>query len=127
MLYIKKHSVIFIVIIFQFQEFLELCLSSNDELLHSAIYNWMMNKKLNGELVTYGRPSLENFLQRSHTSKQFTSPEVKEILWMFLERRGNHAAAADILFQLAKETRSVVDDFGFRNFFSFPQALCNQC
>lgn len=91
--------------IVQFQEFLDLCLSSDDELFHSAVYDWMMNKKLYGELVSFGRPTLEYFLQRSHNSQQFSGPEVKEILWMFLERQGNHATAANILFNLAKETR----------------------
>lgn len=64
-----------------------------------------MNKRLHGELVTCGRPSLEFFLQRPHTSQQYPSSDVKEILWMFLERQGNHTAAADILYNLSKETR----------------------
>ncbi|XP_065211453.1 nuclear pore complex protein Nup155 isoform X2 [Planococcus citri] len=88
----------------RFQEFLDLCLSSKDELLHCAIYEWMMNKKLHGELVSFGHPSLEFFLQQSHTSQQFASHDVKEILWMFFEKQGNHNAAANILFNLAKET-----------------------
>lgn len=65
----------------------------------------MMNKKLHGELVSCGRPTLDFFLQQSPASQQFPSPDVKEILWMFLERQGNHTAAADILYNLAKEVR----------------------
>lgn len=65
----------------------------------------MMNKKLHGELVSFGKPTLEYFLQRSHSSQHFPGPEVKEILWMFLERQGNHTLAASVLFNLAKETR----------------------
>jgi len=64
----------------------------------------MMSKKLHGELVARGKLSLEFFLQRSPVSQQFTSSDAKETLWMFLERRGNHAAAAEILYNLAKET-----------------------
>ena len=65
----------------------------------------MMNKKLHGELVKSSKPSLDFFLQRSPVSQNFTSADVKEILWMFLERQGNHAAAAEILFHLAKEPK----------------------
>ena len=84
---------------------MDLCLSSSDEVLHSVVYSWMMNKKLHNELLVSSKPSLEFFLQRSPVCQQFASSDVKEILWMFLERQGNHAAAAEILYNLAKEPK----------------------
>lgn len=62
------------------------------EVLHTAVYAWMIEKSLHGELVAIASPSLENYLIR------VSAPE---LLWQFYERNKNHAAAAKILSSLA--------------------------
>lgn len=62
------------------------------EVLHTAVYAWMIEKSLHGELVALASPSLETYLIR------VSAPE---LLWQFYERNKNHAAAAKILCALA--------------------------
>lgn len=80
------------------------CLSYPDELLHVAVYEWMLTKQLHGELIALSEPSLEAFLIK--TSQ--THPEainVYDLLWKYYEKCGNHAAAARILNDLASKPR----------------------
>lgn len=77
-------------------------LCSSDELLHVAIYDWMVQQRLFGDLIESGRPSLESYLKRCATDRS-DDTDVCNLLWKFHERHGNHAAAAQILYQLAKQ------------------------
>lgn len=71
-----------------------------DELLHAAVYEWMMSKKLTGDIIKIKAHSLENYLL--HVMKQ--TPEnilILDVLWKYYENNNNHAAAAKILNNLA--------------------------
>ncbi|XP_039282164.1 nuclear pore complex protein Nup155 [Nilaparvata lugens] len=80
-------------------------LCSQDELLHVAIYDWMVQQRLFGDLIESGRPSLESYLKRCATDRS-DDTDVCNLLWKFHERNGNHAAAAQILYSLAKQPGS---------------------
>ncbi|EEZ97868.2 nuclear pore complex protein Nup154 [Tribolium castaneum] len=74
-----------------------------DEILHVALYDWMMKKQLSSELIKVNNTSLETYLL--HTSQQ--NPEnvaVVDLLWKYYENNNNHAAAAKILDSLASKT-----------------------
>ncbi|XP_001605127.2 nuclear pore complex protein Nup155 isoform X2 [Nasonia vitripennis] len=73
-------------------EIIEEALHSPCETLHTAVYAWMIEKGLHGELVALATPSLEAYLIRVNAP---------ELLWQFYERNKNHAAAAKILYALA--------------------------
>ncbi|XP_030758957.1 nuclear pore complex protein Nup154 [Sitophilus oryzae] len=75
----------------------------DDELMHIALYEWMVSKQMTNDLIKIGKPSLENYLKR--TSIQ--TPDniaVMDLLWKFYESNNNHAAAAKILNNLASRT-----------------------
>ncbi|RZF37133.1 hypothetical protein LSTR_LSTR015323 [Laodelphax striatellus] len=76
-------------------------LHSSDEFLHVVIYDWMLQKKLFGELIEIGQPSLEMYLTR-RTMDRPEDIDGFNLLWKFHERHGNHAAAAQVLQSLAK-------------------------
>ncbi|XP_012285460.1 nuclear pore complex protein Nup155 [Orussus abietinus] len=67
------------------------------ETLHAAVYTWMIERGLHGELVALATPSLEAYLIRVNAP---------ELLWQFYERNKNHAAAAKILDALATKVGS---------------------
>lgn len=74
-----------------------------DEILHVALYDWMMKRQLNSELIKINNASLETYLL--HTSQQ--NPDnlaVVDLLWKYYENNNNHAAAAKILDNLASKT-----------------------
>ena len=74
-----------------------------DEILHVALYDWMMKKQMSSELIKINNSSLETYLL--HTSQQ--NPDntaVVDLLWKYYENNNNHAAAAKILDSLASKT-----------------------
>jgi len=81
-------------------------LRSEDTLCHVAIYEWMLRRRLEGELLSGGAcyPELEAFLARA-SRLQPDSLQIADLLWKFYERNQNHAAAAQILHQLATKNR----------------------
>ncbi|XP_052892720.1 nuclear pore complex protein Nup154 isoform X2 [Anopheles moucheti] len=75
-------------------------LLSTDQLLHIAIYEWLLSKNLFAELLEITEPSLGVFLSRA----MVRTPEnlvLADLLWKYHERNGQHAAAAKILDKLA--------------------------
>lgn len=81
-------------------------MESLDQLLHIAIYDWMINKHLFGELIDVAKASLEIYLKRASSNPdRRDASEFADLLWKYHERQGNHAAAAQILYSLAKEPR----------------------
>ncbi|KAJ8681583.1 hypothetical protein QAD02_017375 [Eretmocerus hayati] len=73
-------------------EIIEEALHSKCEILHTAVYAWMIEKGMHGELIALASTSLETYLIRVNAP---------ELLWQFYERNKNHAAAAKILYALA--------------------------
>ena len=74
-----------------------------DELMHVAIYDWMVSKNMTGDLIKISKPSLENYLKRSSVRTPDNIP-VMDLLWKYYESNNNHAAAAKILNNLASRT-----------------------
>lgn len=79
---------------------MQLALESDDELLHIAIYEWMLSKELYGELISVTNPSLENYLTRT-AERSPNQTQISDLLWKYYEKNLNHAAAAKILHRLA--------------------------
>ncbi|KAL0269136.1 UNVERIFIED_CONTAM: hypothetical protein PYX00_006963 [Menopon gallinae] len=79
---------------------LKIILDSDDELLHIAVYEWMLNKDLHGELISVTNSSLENYLTRA-VERNPNQIQISDLLWKYYEKNQNHAAAAKILHRLA--------------------------
>ncbi|XP_033607158.1 nuclear pore complex protein Nup155 isoform X2 [Cryptotermes secundus] len=79
-------------------------LQSQDELMHVAVFDWLVTKQLTGDLLTVHQPSMEMYLVR----KSEQSPEVCDLLWKYYEKNMNHAAAAKILHNLATRPGSSI-------------------
>ena len=92
----------------QARRLIDLALRCDDALCHVAIYEWMLRRGLEGDLLAGSNTyhGLEAFLTRAARSRP-DSIEVNDLLWKFHERNGNHAAAAKILYQLASKPRHV--------------------
>lgn len=81
------------------------CLSTNDELLHVAVYEWLVSKQLGSELLALGAPppaTLRTYLQTaSESASAQTAIPLLDLLWKVLEMCGDHLGAATVLEGLA--------------------------
>ncbi|CAG9783700.1 unnamed protein product [Diatraea saccharalis] len=81
------------------------CLSCDDELLHVAVYQWLVSKHLGSELLSLGTappPSLRTYLQTAaRNAPPATALHLLDLLWKVLEKCGDHLAAANVLEGLA--------------------------
>ncbi|XP_072943957.1 nuclear pore complex protein Nup154 [Epargyreus clarus] len=81
------------------------CLSRSDELLHVAVYEWLVSKNLGSELLSLGAAppaSLRTYLQAAARSAPAPAAlHLLDLLWKVLEKCGDHLAAADVLEGLA--------------------------
>lgn len=75
-------------------------LQMQDQLLHNAVYDWLLAHNLFSELLNISEPSLGEFLTHSF-AKNPDNLQLADILWKFHERNGQHPAATHILDQLA--------------------------
>jgi len=94
-----REAVMEIQVYLQVNQLVRSALQSPDELLHMAVFNWLLSKKLTADLIAIQQPSLETYLLR--TSELTHSSEIYDLLWKYYERNMNHAAAAKILYKLA--------------------------
>lgn len=78
----------------------QLSLQTRDQLLHVAIYEWLLANNLLTELLNISEPTLGEFL--SHSIKKSPNDfQLADILWKYHERNGEHAEATKILDDLA--------------------------
>lgn len=77
------------------------CLSSEDELFHVALYDWLVDKGLKERLLEISSPFVEPYLQRA-TQYEPDNLCMMDLLWMFYEKSKNYPAAARILSKLAE-------------------------
>ncbi|XP_046996559.1 nuclear pore complex protein Nup155 [Schistocerca americana] len=84
----------------QMKKIIQQALSTKDELLHVAIYDWMLGKQLLEQLVTISEPSFERYLKHS-AERNSDSNYINDLLWKFYEKNENHAEAAQILLKMA--------------------------
>ncbi|CAG9854038.1 unnamed protein product [Phyllotreta striolata] len=74
-----------------------------DEIMHFALYDWLVFKNMTGDLINIQNPSLETYLKRTSTQNP-NNIETMNLLWKYYESCNNHAAAAKILNNLASRT-----------------------
>ncbi|XP_055543878.1 nuclear pore complex protein Nup154 [Wyeomyia smithii] len=84
----------------QLMSIISLSLQCQDQLLHIAVYEWLLSHNLLGELLEVGEPSLGAFLGRA-VNRTPENLVLADLLWKYHERNGQHAAAAKILDKLA--------------------------
>ncbi|KAJ8971740.1 hypothetical protein NQ314_000553 [Rhamnusium bicolor] len=87
----------------EMQQVMNDILDSPDQILHMALYEWMVTKNMASDLIKIGKPSLETYLK--HTTTQHPNNIiVMDLLWKFYESNGNHTSAAKMLSTLASRT-----------------------
>ncbi|XP_060869105.1 nuclear pore complex protein Nup155-like isoform X2 [Metopolophium dirhodum] len=86
-------------------ELIKLCISCDDEIMHTVVYRWMIDKKLIKETIEMGHHSLEKFLLAQSRSEN-NNNYIKDVLCRYYEYNGNYYEAAEVLASLAKRPES---------------------
>lgn len=81
-------------------ETVAMCLQTSDQLLHIAVYGWLLAESLYSDLLNITEPSLGEFLAYSF-DRQPDNRHYGDILWKYHERNGRHDRATIVLDQLA--------------------------
>lgn len=84
----------------QLHHVLNVALQTQDQLLHVAIYEWMLSNRLFVDILKISNTSLGDFLARS-VNQSPINLELADLLWKYYERNGQHQPAAKILDKLA--------------------------
>jgi nuclear pore complex protein Nup155 len=84
----------------QLQHILNIALQSVDQLLHVAVYEWMLFNNLFVEMLSITNASLGDFLSRC-VNQTAINLQLADLLWKYYERNGQHSSAAKILNKLA--------------------------
>ena len=74
----------------------ELAFSSEDEIFHSRLYDWLIEKKLSDELLDIRPPYLE-----AHLRREPATVLKYQLLWQFYVKDGQPLRAAEVLGALA--------------------------
>nr|XP_022900276.1 nuclear pore complex protein Nup155 [Onthophagus taurus]XP_022900277.1 nuclear pore complex protein Nup155 [Onthophagus taurus] len=77
-------------------------LQYSDELLHVAIYEWMISKNMTDDIINVKNTSLETYLQKV-AQESPNNINVYDLLWKYYENNNNHTSAAKILNSLASK------------------------
>ncbi|KAJ8496905.1 hypothetical protein ONZ45_g12257 [Pleurotus djamor] len=77
----------------------ELAFASDDEIFHSALYDWFIERGMVDDLLELRPPYLEAHLRRPPTSVQ-----KYQLLWQFYVKAGQPLRAAEVLASLAEST-----------------------
>lgn len=78
-------------------------LETPDEIMHIALYDWLIFKNMTGDLINIQNTSLETYLKRTSVQNP-NNVEAMDLLWKYYESCDNHAAAAKILNNLASRS-----------------------
>lgn len=92
----------------QLNHVLNVALGTQDQLLHVAVYEWMLQNNLFVEILQIGNPSLGDFLARS-VNQASINLDLADLLWKYYEKNGQHQAAAKILDKLATMPTDSID------------------
>jgi nuclear pore complex protein Nup155 len=84
----------------QLHHILNIALQTQDQLLHVAVYEWMLFNNLYVDILKISNSSLGDFLGRS-VNQTPIKLELADLLWKYYERNAQHQAAAKILDKLA--------------------------
>ncbi|KAE9408173.1 nucleoporin [Gymnopus androsaceus JB14] len=75
----------------------KLSFSSDDEMFHSTLYDWLISRQLADDLLEIRPPFLE-----SHLRREPVSAEKYQLLWQFYVKDGQPLRAAEVLLALAE-------------------------
>lgn len=78
----------------------QLVVASSDQLMHVALYQWLVGQKETDKLLSIRSPFIEDFLKTA-TAQQPETTTMFDLLWKFYEKSGQYVAAAKILNKLA--------------------------
>jgi nuclear pore complex protein Nup155 len=70
---------------------------STDEAFHFALYDWFFSTGKGSRLLDIDTPYVLPYLQ----SNSKTNLEIADMLWVYSQKRGDYATAANVLFSLA--------------------------
>lgn len=84
----------------QIMRVVTLALQTDDQLLHNAVYEWLLSQNLLSELLDISEPSLGEFLKHS-VNRRPDDLGLADLLWKYHELNGQHSAATNILDNLA--------------------------
>ncbi|XP_050420634.1 nuclear pore complex protein Nup155 isoform X2 [Adelges cooleyi] len=84
-------------------ELIRLCITCEDEIMHTVVYRWLIEKKLIRETIEMGNHSLEKFLL-SQSKTDDSNNYIKDVLCRYYEYNGNYNEAAEVLASLAKKS-----------------------
>lgn len=87
---------------------MNVALGTQDQLLHVAVYEWMLQNSLFVEILQVANPSLGDFLARS-VNQASINLDLADLLWKYYEKNGQHQAAAKILDKLATMPTDSID------------------
>ncbi|CAH1175574.1 unnamed protein product [Phaedon cochleariae] len=82
-------------------------LETPDEIMHVALYEWLVSRNMTGDLIKIHNSSLETYLKRTSVQNP-DNVAVMDLMWKYYESNNNHAAAAKILNNLASKTGNSV-------------------
>ncbi|EAU93155.2 nucleoporin Nup157/170 [Coprinopsis cinerea okayama7 len=77
----------------------ELAFSSEDEMFHSTLYDWLIGRHLADDLLEMRPPYLEAHLRRDPPTV-----DKYQLLWQFYVKNGQYLRAAEVLGALAEST-----------------------
>ncbi|PIK56013.1 putative nuclear pore complex protein, partial [Apostichopus japonicus] len=83
------------------EDMMRKCLSSDDELFHVALYDWLIDTGLKERLLEISSPFVEPYLQRA-TQYEPDDLQMMDLLWMFYDKSRNFPSASRILSKLAE-------------------------
>lgn len=83
-----------------------IALQMSDQLLHYAVYEWLLAHQLLGRLLGISEPSLGAYLTQA-VNKNPENLILTDLLWKYYERNLQHSSAAKILDNLASMQRFV--------------------
>ena len=80
-------------------QMISLIVSSNDELAHVTLYQWLLDTARTDRLLAIQSPFLEAFLLKSDAQGP-----MNELLWRFYERNNEYEKAARTLYRLTNQS-----------------------
>ncbi|XP_013406007.1 nuclear pore complex protein Nup155 [Lingula anatina] len=83
------------------EQVFKLCLKSEDEVFHVALYEWLIAENLTEKLLEVQSPFLETYLKQT-ANYQPDNLDTLDLLWKYYEKTRNFTAAARIQAKLAE-------------------------
>jgi len=82
------------------EEVFRLLVRSDDEMVHVALYQWLIDNRFTDRLLSIQSPYLENYLKRS-IAQYPEQLQLFDIIWKYYEKNSKYLLAAKILDKLS--------------------------